>query len=300
VVIASSPYSVELSGGDLRLLDYDSGLRGWLASHGLSVGASLVLDPQSAAFPAPVRRRVGDYEFRDVQMIDYPYFIDLRSPGLNPDHPVTANLPQLTMGWASPIEVEPRDELRLVTLLRSSDRAWLSTERDIMPRGDAAGRTAFHPEADRGSQRLGVLLEGRFQSWFAGRKPPPQVQDNGPGPRGVLEHSPESARLLLLGSNDFMDDQMLNAVVAAAGTQYLGPLELLSNTLEWALQDESLLQIRSRAHFNRTLPPMDRPAQQLIEALNYGLAIAWLLLLALGYGLRKLARKRHYRRTLAL
>ncbi|QIB65434.1 Gldg family protein [Kineobactrum salinum] len=300
VVIASSPYSVELSGGEMRLLDYDSGLGDWLASHGLSIGASLVLDPQSAAFPAPVRRQVGDYEFRDVQMIDYPYFIDLRAPGLNPDHPVTASLPQLTMGWASPIEVEPSDGLRAVTLLRSSDRAWLSTGRDIMPQGDGAGRTTFLPEGDQGSQRLGVLLEGRFRSWFAGRKPPDQVQENRPGPRGVLEHSPGSARLLLFASNDFMDDQMLNAMVAAAGSQYLGPLELLSNTLEWALQDESLLQIRSRAHFNRTLPPMDRPAQQAIEAINYGLAITWLLLLALGFSLRKLARKRYYRKALAL
>ena len=90
---------------------------------------------------------------------------------------------------------------------------------------------------------------------------------------GLLERSPESARIVLYASNDFMSDQVLNSIVAASGTQYLGPLELFMNTLDWALQDEQLLSIRSRGHFNRTLPPMERRVQQRIEYVNYGLAL---------------------------
>ena len=93
---------------------------------------------------------------------------------------------------------------------------------------------------------------------------------------------------------------MLNAIVTASGTQYLGPLELLMNTLDWALQDKSLLSIRSRAHFNRTLPPMDKRAQAVIESMIYGISLLWLGLLAAVYWLRKLARRRHYRKSLAL
>jgi ABC-2 type transport system permease protein len=106
--------------------------------------------------------------------------------------------------------------------------------------------------------------------------------------------------MIVFASNDFMDDQMLNAIITASGTQYLGPLELLMNTLDWALQDDTLLAIRSRAHFNRTLPPMERQKQALIEYTNYGLALLWLGLLAIAYWLRKLARRRHYRKSLAL
>jgi len=110
----------------------------------------------------------------------------------------------------------------------------------------------------------------------------------------------ESARIILYSSNDFMDDQVLNGVVAAAGNQYLGPIELLMNTLDWALQDDQLLKVRSRAHFNRTLPPMERKAQAIIEYLNYGLAVLWVALLGLVHWLRKISRRRRYARELGL
>ena len=105
---------------------------------------------------------------------------------------------------------------------------------------------------------------------------------------------------MLYGSNDFMSDQVLGSIVTASGTQYLGPLELLTNTLDWALQDEQLLHIRSRAHFNRTLPPMERRSQLLLEYFNYGLALLWLLVLALLSWLRVILRRRYYARELAL
>ena len=97
-----------------------------------------------------------------------------------------------------------------------------------------------------------------------------------------------------------MDDQILKGQVMASGTQYLGPVELLLNTLDWALQDDELLKIRSRAHFNRTLPPMERQGQAVIEYLNYGLALLWLALLAIIHWLRKLLRRRRYASRLGL
>ena len=98
VVLATSPYSAELRGGRLRLQDWESGLQPWLTHHGLDIQRTLVLDKQNTLFPAPVTRRAGEYEFQDAQLIDYPYFIDLRQPGLA-THPVTGNLPQVTMAW---------------------------------------------------------------------------------------------------------------------------------------------------------------------------------------------------------
>lgn len=72
------------------------------------------------------------------------------------------------------------------------------------------------------------------------------------------------------------------------------------NTLDWALQDDQLLEIRSRAHFNRTLPPMERRAQMLIEYFNYGLALLWLLVLALGSWLLSVIHRRRYIKGLSL
>ena len=318
VILVTSPFTVELSGGQLRLQDWSSGLQSWLAHHGLHIGEALVLDKQHATFPAPVTRRSGEYEFREVQMVDYPYFVDLRPPGLTADHPVTANLPQVTMAWASPIEVDPDSGRRTAILLEGSDNAWVSDSMDIMPSLDAGGSSNFQPPEDNdngldrnskaGIGSLGLVMQGRFDSFYANRDhasfydqddESPAVQE--PHMRGnLLQRSPESSRIVLFASNDFMDDQVLASMVAATGTQYLGPVELFMNTLDWALQDDQLLEIRSRAHFNRTLPPMERRAQMLIEYFNYGLALLWLLLLALGSWLLSVIRRRRYIKGLSL
>lgn len=306
VILATSPYTAEISDGQLRMQDWNSGLQEWLAHMGIVIGNSLVLDRQSAAFPAPVKRSAGDYEFQDVRMIDYPYFVDLRAPGLNPGHAITASLPQVTMAWASPLEVTRQEGRSVTGLLQSSPKSWLSDAMDIMPSVNEDGLSIFQPSdvapEQRGAQQLGVMLEGRFDSYFSARKLPAgsDADGNPSGISSLVERSAESARIVLFASNDFMDDQMLNAQVVASGTQYLGPLELFMNTLDWSLRDDQLLQIRSQAHFNRTLPPMEQQAQALIEYFNYGLAILWLGLLALLHQLLKWLGRRRYTRELAL
>jgi ABC-2 type transport system permease protein len=307
VIVASSPYTTELSDGELRLQDWDSGLQDWLAHHGLLIEDSLVLDEQSSAFPAPVVREAAGHEFRDVQMLDYPYFIDLRTGGLSRKHLITSNLPQLTMAWASPITVQRRDGQQLTTLLNSSPGSWLSNSMDIMPvtggmeedpnqPGAQGSELSSQQDQKHSPHKLGVMLQGRFDSYFSER--PGQAQSG--GNTGLLSRSSESARIILYSSNDFMDDQVLSAQVMTSGTQYLGPVELLLNSLDWALRDDELLKIRSRAHFNRTLPPMERRGQATIEYINYGLAILWLTLLALVHWLRGKLRKRRYAARLEL
>ena len=305
VVVATSPYTTELADGELRLQDWESGLQDWLEYQGLTVANSLVLDQQNSAFPAPVTRESGGYEFRDVELVNYPYFIDLRAQGLARKHPVTENLPQLTMAWASPITIKRKDGLQLTTLLTSSPSSWLSNSMSIMPGAGTEGSLGEQKSGESdGGYKLGVILQGRFDSYFSERPNPRDTDANrvpaGPGTTGLLQRSPEAARIVLYSSNDFMDDQVLKAQVMASGTQYLGAVELLLNSLDWALQDEELLKIRSRAHFNRTLPPLERRAQSIIEYLNYGLAILWLGLLALVHWLRKHWRKRRYAARLDL
>ena len=146
---------------------------------------------------------------------------------------------------------------------------------------------------------LGVIVQGRFTSF-----PGDADRSGEPGTvipavaTGSIERSPESARIILFASNDFMSDRVLKSIVSASGTRYLGPLELLINTLDWALEDEHLLGIRARGHFNRTLPPMEQRTQLLIEYINYGLALVLLALFGLGTWLYGRSRRRYYARGL--
>lgn len=319
VIAATSPFSADFGNRGINLQRHDSGLGDWLTHHGLSVGDKLVLDPQNAAFPAPVTRNVGGFRLQEMRMLDYPYFIDVRGDGLNRDNAITADLPQTTVAWASPINVvaEKQGQRQVTELLRSSADAWLSSSTDVMPRIDESGLTAFTPEGERGSQLLGVISAGRFESYFAGQPSPllaePDSEDTDTGAgedeqseeaetstiSSVIERSPESARIILFSSNDFLRDTIIQMAGSAGGSEYLNTLQLTANTVDWSLEDAGLLSIRARGHFNRTLPPMENSAQMFWEYLNYILAALALGVVALVQRQRKKTAERNYLRLLA-
>ena len=78
------------------------------------------------------------------------------------------------------------------------------------------------------------------------------------------------------------------------GAQYMGPLELIANTLDWALEDGGLLGIRSHGHFNRSLPPLAKDEQLFWEYLNYALALMALIIIGLWQRRNRLARQQDY------
>jgi ABC-2 type transport system permease protein len=304
VILVPSPWSINIQGASLVLRSVPSGLDTWLAHHGIEIENTVVLDERHAAFPVPVVRRLAGYEFRDMQFVDYPYLLDVRGDGLNEDHPITSSLPQLTVGWASPITVDEtaRGSRSVTELMSSSDDAWRSTETDVMPSIDAAGMTNMSGAGEaRSRAAIAVLMEGEFDSFFTEAPADAGVPSGGaeesealePLGTALISKSPESARLLVVASNDFASDQVLSGVIAAAGTQYFGPLEFLMNAVDWSLEDASLMSIRSRAHFNRTLPPLPAATQAKIEYANYAAALLGLGLLFLAW--RLLRRRRESR-----
>jgi ABC-2 type transport system permease protein len=301
VALATGRYSARFTERSITASERSSGLEDWLEHHGVTVGEGMVMDPQNAAFPAPVTRQVGGFSFQELVMLDYPYFIDVRPPGLNEDVGITAGLPQVTMAWASPLETALDEDAakQLTPLLESSPESWISTEANVMPRVSEGGLSGFESTGPRQRRTLAVMLEGRFQSYFAGQ-PSPLLQrpeseqgdtsDEGEEPdedgqdnattedelgvvTSVIERSPESARLFVLGSNDFLADQVLRVIGSAEGTVYGNSVQLLANVVDFSLEDRNLLEIRSRGHFNRTLPSMQPTRQATLEMLNYGMAL---------------------------
>ncbi|WP_163833439.1 Gldg family protein [Spartinivicinus ruber] len=322
IIAATSPYSASLSNRSLSLQKQNSGLQDWLAHHGLLIEDKIVMDPQNAAFPIPVTRNVGGYQFQEMRMLDYPYFIDVRDRGLNQDNAITADLPQTTVVWASPVIVDQKKQVgrKVTELLRSSKGAWLSSSMDIMPKITRNGLSAFTPEGKQGSQLLGVISAGRFNSYFADKDSPLLIKEDKAEETGeeaentsdntaavskqttissVISRSPESARIILFSSNDFLRDQVIRMAGSSTGSEYLNNLQLLANTVDWSLEDAGLLSIRARGHFNRTLPPMERNVRLFWEYLNYGLAILALGVIAIVQRQRKRARDHRYLALLA-
>ncbi|AJQ97261.1 Gldg family protein [Gynuella sunshinyii] len=317
VILATSPYEADFGNRSMTLQKHKSGLENWLKHNGLSIDDQVVLDPQNSAFPIPVTRNVSGFQLQEIRMMDYPYFIDIRPDGMNSNNPIVSDLPQVTMNWASPITVskDNQGDRKITELLHSSAESWLSSSTDILPKVTAQGVSGFSPEGNTGSHLLGVISSGRFESYFAGQDSPlltkadsaqdkqdsgkTDTEDKQPTITSVIDHSPQSARIILFSSNDFLRDQVIQLADSANRTKYLNTLQLAANTVDWSVEDAGLLSIRSRSHFNRTLPPMEHNNQLFWEYLNYALAALALVVIAVVQKQRKKSRERRYLHLLA-
>ncbi|OED35645.1 ABC transporter permease [Chromatiales bacterium (ex Bugula neritina AB1)] len=314
VIASTSPKTARFS-QRIDLADRNSGLEDWLQHHGISIGEGLVMDPQNAAFPAPVTRQVGNMQLQEMRMLNYPYFVDIRRNGLSAENPITSELPQITMAWASPISVdsEKNGDRTVTTLMQSSAKSWVSDSIDIMPKVGSGGGVAYTAEGEPARQTLAVIAEGKFDSFFADKDSPllepagdnaldaAVKEANGEAPAddeekppvftGTIKHSPQSARLVIFASNDFLRDPVVQMMSSANGNVSLAPYELMANTIDWSLEDTALMQIRSRGQFNRTLSPMQSSSRLFWEYLNYALAALALGIVAFIYSRVSAARQ---------
>jgi ABC-2 type transport system permease protein len=179
-----------------------------------------------------------------------------------------------------------------------------------VPDFEAHSELGFEEGREKGRQLLGAMVEGQFKSYFAG-KPSPLAKDakpeedkgkagenkdkaaenkdkdaQKPSITGVIERSPESARLILIGSSGFLSDDILSLLSQVDRTQYLAPLGFAQNLVDWSLEDRGLLALRARGGlFSRTLDPVKAGRQQMWEYLNYALAL-------LGLGIVYFVRRR--------
>ncbi|MGD8914542.1 MAG: ABC transporter permease, partial [Candidatus Thiodiazotropha sp.] len=233
--------------------------------------------------------------------VDYPYFADIRDSGMVQEGGITSGLNQVTLTWPSPVSIDQdkNKERQVTRLLESTDGAWTSDDMNIQPDFNTHGPLGFTVGEAQGKQLLAVAVEGRFDSFFQDKPSPlfvekseeasnneaqTQATEEGEGEQDqpvvdrLIKRSPESARIILFASNSFLNDEMLDLASAGLGTRYLKPVELIENAVDWSLEDRGLLVIRGRAHFSRTLDPLDRESQVFWEYLNYGMAIVGLFL----------------------
>jgi ABC-2 type transport system permease protein len=331
VMIAASSFHVDLGGSAISARPQSTGLEDWLGALGVTLEPSLVLDPQNTPFPIPVQRNLGGFIVEEIQTLDYPYFPDVRGDGLNDTNGITANLGQITMNWSSPISLDAAQNAgrSLSRLIETSAGAWTSDSAEMQPDFDRYGPLGFARGDDTGRKLLAVAIEGRFESAFAGQRSPllsdsagpqdaedadapivqitgdaPAVEEEGADPEAagadqssrrissVVEHSPASARLILIGSSSFLSDTAISLATEATQSRYLKPLELVQNALDWSLEDRGLLTLRGRGQFARLLEPVGREGRMLLEYLNYALALGGL---ALVYWLHRTLRRRRVR-----
>lgn len=296
VVVAGGNYGIQIDPmqGGLGLKRLDGGLHEMLAQYGIRVEESLVMDPQNEPFPVQTMRDAGGFQVREIQTIDYPFFVDVRRDGMASDNPIVSNLQAVTLNWASPITVdqEKNADREVTELLQSSPGSWTRSDTNIQPDFNTHPQLGFPVGTEQGRQTLAVSVQGSFESAF---KDQPSPFDGGeseleeeaseeigtptppPSLLAKIDSSPESSRLIVIGSTEFLNDVVFELSASLTRDRYLNSLQFLQNCVAWSTEDLTLLSIRSRGTQTRVLAPLSEREQSFWEGANY---VAALLALA--------------------
>jgi ABC-2 type transport system permease protein len=306
VFVAAGNYkmSVDPYGGGLTLAPIQGGLQDMLKSYGINVDSSLVLDTQNAPFPVQVSRNVGGMAVQEIQALDYPFFVDVRQNGMDRQNAILSRLTALTVNFASPIQVDATKNANrtVTTLLKSTSSSWTTTSQNIQPNTTLYPQYGFPVEGTPQSYPLAVSVEGSFDSFFKDNPPAADQstqsgqsgaatgQDTTP-PEGLLTSSPDTARLIVVGSSEFLNDTIFQIASRFSRDSYQNTLQFVQNTVDWATEDTDLLSIRSRGTTSRLLNPLTDQEETRWEVLNYAVALIGLLIVGAVWQWRKRAEQ---------
>ncbi len=317
VVALAANYVLDLTPpvNTLKVKKIKGGINDLLNYYGITVDNALVMDKQNEPLPVPVTRDLGGFMVREIKRLNYPFFIDIRNEGMDKESSIVANLPAATMNWASPLLVdqEKNKERHLVTLLRSSPASWVETNPVVQPDFSKYPQTGFASGDKYADRTLAISVQGRFNSFFSNKKDPRLAaekekqadqakkiegdnasrQDETFLPMPIIKKSPLASRLVVLGCSEFINDTVIAMSRSMGEDRFLNGLEFLQNTIDWAVEDEDLLVIRSRGSHARLLKPMSRQEQSFWEWLNYAIALLALTLIGI-YGLRRRQREKPF------
>jgi len=302
VVALAGSHSLDLEPGSqtLALKENREGIDELLAHYGVRVEPALVMDRRNEPFPIPVERDLGGIIIQEIRQIGYPFFVDVRQDAMAADNPALANLAAVTMNWVSPLTVdqERAAPLELVTLLRSSPDSWLHYGTGIQPDFGRYPALGFAEGEEQEARDLAVSLKGSFASAFADREDPRLAPEDAakesaarPPLAPLLRVSPDSSRLVVVGSSEFISDTVISIAQSMGQERILNNLGFLQNLIDWCVEDEGLLSIRARGSQARVLESLSRQEQAFWEWLNYGLALAALLVVS-WYGSRRHQREK--------
>ena len=311
VIVAAGNYGIQVDPmqGGLGLKPLQDTLRDMLVHYGINVEQSLVMDPQNEPFPVQTTRNVGGTQVREIQALDYPFFVDIRQNGMAPESPIVSNLPAVTLNWASPVvaDEEKNADRQVTELLQSSPESWTRTDTSIQPDFNAHPQLGFPTGSERERHTLAVSVQGSFESFFKG-KPSPFADggsDGGeatgetasptptppPSALSTIETSPETSRLVVIGSVEFVDDIVFELSSSLTQDRYLNSLQFLQNSVAWCTEDLDLLSIRSRGTQTRVLAPLSEGEQSFWEGANYVLALLALVVIGIVWNSRRRSRE---------
>lgn len=259
----------------------DTNLEKLLANYGVNLEKNLVLDASNEILHFNDGRSMFGF------MSNYPFWVKARKENFDRSNVIVSQLETLLFPWASSISVnkEIAGDNAFSELVLSSDKSWVQKENfDLSP------TQKFAPSSDELQKRtLAVAINGKFKSYFDGKKIPVKEIENKKGKKdateiisdGAMINSTDRGRIVVVGDSDFIS--------AGAIGRSQNNLIFFQNAIDVLAQDENLIAIRAKGSNDRPIKELSESEKNWIKFVNIlGISI---LVLIIGVG-RAVARKR--------
>lgn len=219
----------------------DLNLNDFFFKYGVRINPVIVSD----LYSAPITLAIGEGSEAQFQPVQWQY-----SPlaGANPDHPITNNLNLVKFDFASQIDTL-KNAVKKTILLRSSDL----TKLEGVPKEISLDMVMQEPDPktyNKGPQTLAVLLEGKFISVYNNRIKPFQLSEE--------KNTSVPTKMIVIADGDVIKNDVVKKQPQELGFdrwtgRSFGNKEFLENAVNYLLDDDGLINIRSKEVFIPTL-----------------------------------------------
>ena len=228
--------------GNSFAFGYDLNLNDFFFKYGVRINPNLVKD----VYAAPISLASG--EGNETQYNRYPWLYYPLSSSSN-NHPIVTNIEAVKFEYASAIDTLP-NEIQKTVLLSSSPfskivgvPAEIDINKEIPKSLNVINEGPDPNEFNKSELSLAVLLEGEFTSVYANRIKPFKISKD-------LMKSPPT-KMVVVSDGDIIKNQMDRGRPLELGfdkwtNTFYGNKEFLLNTVNYLLDDNGLINIRSK------------------------------------------------------
>lgn len=223
----------------------------WTDHYGFRINDDLVLDARSPTLPFQMVTQWG----RQITFVPYPLFPELVN--FNRDNVALKAIRQVRLYFPSSIDtslVEGKENISLTVLMRTSEKSALqSYPYNINP------LTLGRPTWDHSGIPVGILLQGKFRSFWAGKEVPTDTSGSPITEDPVIPESPNTRIVVIADANFIVDTYLVPG---------LDNLTCVLNLIDWLVQDEKLVEIRSRQVTSRPLKEVADTTKKMVKYAN--------------------------------
>ncbi|GIV26308.1 MAG: gliding motility-associated ABC transporter substrate-binding protein GldG [Bacteroidia bacterium] len=233
--------SFRLKGFTLAL-NNETNLEDMLFRYGVRVNADLIQDLQCAAIPVNIGFSKGQPNFKLFPWIFFPLIMPTST------HPIVKNLDLIKTEFISTIDTLSTSGIKKTILLTSSKNSRVTP----VPFRVSLAITQFKLKEsafNQGPKPIAVLLEGTFKSLYANRIPTVIMEDSSIQFKEISVPN----KMIVVSDGDIArnDFNRMNGMIYPLGydkytNQTFANKKFLVNCMNYLLDDEGLLQLRSR------------------------------------------------------